>query len=63
MTLRLDALPKPAKTLPEEAQRLFVEEYNKDFAWQCSEAHAEKAAWNAVRRRWTQDAEGAWIAK
>lgn len=44
-------LPKPAKKLPDEAQEIFFQAYNEDFGWRCSEAHAEKAAWRAVRAR------------
>lgn len=46
--LTLATLPKDAKALPAAAQALFLESYNKDFAWRCSEGHAEKAAWREV---------------
>lgn len=62
MTLTLDSLPKPAKELPEDAKQVWVEEYNKDFAWRCSESHAEKAAWLAVRRGWQQSDDG-WVPR
>lgn len=58
MTTTLDSLPKPAKELPEDAKQVWVDEYNQDFAWRCSESHAEKAAWLAVRRRWQQTDDG-----
>lgn len=48
MTLSLETLPKDAKTLPADAQKVFVAAYNTDFGWRCSEQHAEKAAWRAV---------------
>ena len=48
MTVAMDALPKHVKALPEEAQRTWVDAYNKDFAWRAQESHAEKAAWRAV---------------
>lgn len=63
MTLTLTTLPKEAKPLPPEGQRLFLDAYNKDFGWRCSESHAEKAAWRVVRDRYQQDAAGAWSAK
>lgn len=62
MTLTLDSLPKPAKELPDEAKELFVAEYNKDFAWRCSESHAEKAAWLAVRGRYDRTDDG-WVSR
>ncbi len=62
MTLTLDSLPKPVKALPEDAQAVWVEEYNKDFGWRCSESHAEKAAWLVVRKAWKQDGD-AWVRK
>lgn len=56
-----DAMPsKAAKELPEEARVTFAEAYNHDFAWRCSEAHALKAAWRAVRRDWVEAQDGAW---
>ncbi len=58
----LASLPKPARTLPEEAQQLFLDTYNKDFGWRCSEAHAEKAAWRAVLDRWEQRGDD-WVAR
>jgi cation transport regulator ChaB len=48
MTLAPETLPKDAKTLPPEAQKVFLAAYNQDFGWRCSEQHAEKAAWRAV---------------
>ncbi len=54
MTLTLATLPKDAKAMPADAQALFAEIYNKDFGWRCSEGHAEKAAWAAVRSQWPQ---------
>lgn len=45
-------LPKDAKALPAEAQRVFLDAYNADFGWRCSEGHAEKAAWRQVKGRW-----------
>lgn len=54
MTVTIESLPKAAKTLPPEAQKVFVDAYNGDFGWRCSEGHAEKAAWLAVGARWPQ---------
>lgn len=54
MTLSLESLPKDAKALPPEAQGLFLEAYNRDFGWRCSEGHAEKAAWRAVQAQFPQ---------
>jgi hypothetical protein len=54
MTLTLATIPKEAKTLPAEAQQIFLATYNKDFGWRCSEAHAAKAAWLAVGARWPE---------
>lgn len=62
MTTTLDALPKAAKALPPEAQALFVQAYNTDFGWRASEAHAEKAAWRAVRSRF-EERGGSWARK
>jgi len=50
--LTATTLPKDAKALPPEAQKVFLEAYNADFGWRCSEGHAEKAAWRAVGSRW-----------
>jgi cation transport regulator ChaB len=61
MTLTIeDKLPKPVKSLPDEAKLIWVAEYNKDFGWRCSEAHAEKAAWNVVRHQYKLDGE-TWV--
>ena len=60
MTTTLDSIPRPVKELPDEAKALWVEEYNRDFAWRSSEAHAEKAAWLAVRRAYRQTDDG-WV--
>ncbi len=61
VTTSLDALPKKVKELPEEAQKLWAEAYNRDFGWRCSEAHAEKAAWRSLRLAgYAPDAEGVW---
>ena len=54
MTLTMAQLPKDAKALPPEAQRIFLDVYNRDFGWRCSEAHAAKAAWRAVGERWPE---------
>ena len=59
MTLTLDSLPKTAKALPPEAQRVYADTYNRDFGWRCSEAHAEKAAWRAVVAQFPQAAAAA----
>lgn len=45
-------LPKDAKALPPEAQKVFLDAYNRDFAVRCQEGHAEKAAWRVVGSRW-----------
>lgn len=52
MTLKMDSLPKDAKAMPPEAQKVFLDAYNADFGWRCSEGHAEKAAWKAIAARW-----------
>ncbi len=65
MTVRLEEISKAdkgTKALPEEAQRLWVDAYNKDFAWRAQEAHALKAAWRAVRGHFVQDGD-TWKAK
>jgi hypothetical protein len=54
MTLTLATLPKEAKALPAEAQKAFLDTYNRDFGWRCSEAHAIKAAWLTVGARWPE---------
>lgn len=54
MTLSLATLPKDAKALPPEAQKVFLDVYNRDFGWRCSEAHAAKAAWLEVAQRWPE---------
>jgi cation transport regulator ChaB len=63
MTLTMDALPKAAKALPAEGQQLYVDAYNADFGWRCSEAHAEKAAWRAVAARFPDAAKAAAVPK
>lgn len=52
MTITFATLPKDAKAMPPEAQAVFLDVYNRDFGWRCSEAHAAKAAWRAVGGRW-----------
>jgi hypothetical protein len=54
MTVTLASLPKDAKALPPEAQKAFMDAYNRDFGWRCSEAHAAKAAWLSVASRWPE---------
>lgn len=54
MTLTLAQLPKDAKAMPPEAQQVFLDIYNRDFGWRCSEAHAAKAAWRIVGERWPE---------
>ena len=54
MTLSPATLPKDAKALPPEGQKVFLDVYNTDFGWRCSEAHAAKAAWRAVGGRWPE---------
>lgn len=62
MTTDLESLPKAAKVLPAEAQKAWVDAYNADFGWRCSESHAEKAAWRVVRQAYEEKA-GAWTRK
>ncbi len=62
MTTTLESVPKLVKALPDDAKQLWVEEYNRDFGWRCSESHAEKAAWIAVRRVYKQDGD-AWVRR
>jgi hypothetical protein len=52
--LKMDTLPKDAKAMPAEAQKVFLDTYNADFGWRCSEGHAEKAAWKAIAAKWPQ---------
>jgi hypothetical protein len=52
--LTMETILKDARTLPPEAQRVFLDAYNEDFGWRCSEGHAEKAAWRAVKTRWPE---------
>lgn len=54
---------KAAKELPDEAKQIFLATYNDDFAWRCQEAHALKAAWRAVRARYDQQEDGAWVTR
>ena len=62
MTTTLESLPKQAKTLPPDAQKAWVDAYNADFGWRCSESHAEKAAWRVVRSHY-EERNGAWTRK
>ena len=62
MTQSLDKLPKDVKGLPAAAQVLWVETYNHDFGWRGQEAHAEKAAWRAIRADYAESDAG-WKAK
>lgn len=55
-----DMPSKAAKELPDDAKTLFQEAYNEDYAWRCSEAHALKAAWRAVKTAYTQAEDGTW---
>jgi cation transport regulator ChaB len=55
-----DMPSKAAKELSDDAKQLFLDAYNKDFAWRCQEAHALKAAWRAVRLQFVQNEDGAW---
>jgi cation transport regulator ChaB len=52
MTLTLETVPKAVKALPPPAQKVYLDAYNADFGWRCSEGHAEKAAWSAVAEQW-----------
>lgn len=52
LMLKPETLPKDVKALPPEAQRAFLDAYNRDFGMRCSEGHAEKAAWRVVHSRW-----------
>jgi hypothetical protein len=54
MTLSLATIPKDAKALPPEAQQVYLDVYNADFGWRCSEGHAAKAAWRVVAERWPE---------
>ncbi len=56
MTLTLETIPKAARALPADVQTVFLDAYNADFGWRCSEGHAEKAAWSAVAARWPEHA-------
>ena len=58
-----DMPSKAAKELPEAAKQIFMDAYNKDFAWRCQEAHALKAAWRAVRHQFVQSEDGTWTTK
>ena len=55
-----DMPSKAAKDLPDQAKQIFYDAYNEDFAWRCQEAHALKAAWRAVRKRFQQEEDGSW---
>ena len=55
-----DMPSKAAKGLPDEAKQIFFTAYNEDFGWRCSEAHALKAGWRAVRRRYQETEDGTW---
>ena len=59
MTVTLASLPKVAKALPPEGQKVYADAYNRDFGWRASEAHAEKAAWRAVAQRFPEAAAAA----
>lgn len=63
VTVTLEKAPKDVKALPEEAQPLWVETYNKDFGWRCSEAHANKAAWRTIYQHYDQHDDGSWTTK
>lgn len=59
-----DAMPsKAAKALPDEAKVIFADSYNHDYGWRCSEAHALKAAWRAVRRDYVEGEDGSWTRR
>ena len=60
MTATLDKLPKEVKTLPEEAQPIWLAAYNEDFGWRCSEAHAAKAAWRVIYQGFAEHDDGTW---
>lgn len=62
MTVTAANLPKEAKALPPEAQELYIQAYNQDFAWRAQESHADKAAWRAVHGRFEKRGE-AWVRK
>ena len=63
MTLALEKLPKEVKALPEGAQKEWIEFYNKDFGWRCSESHATKAAWREIYHRYDEHDDGTWTPK
>lgn len=60
MTVSLEKLPKDVQALPAEAQALWITEYNTDFGWRCSEAHAAKAAWRTIYQHY-QEQDSAWV--
>ncbi len=63
MTVSLEKLPKDVKALPEEAHKTWVDAYNKDFGWRCSESHATKAAWRIIYQQYHQTEDGSWTRK
>lgn len=64
MIASIDSLPsKDSKALPEDARVVFMNTYNEDFGWRCSEAHALKAAWRAVDAAFVQGEDGTWATR
>ncbi|AFZ02094.1 ChaB family protein [Calothrix sp. PCC 6303] len=55
-----DLSPEVRAHLSEEAQKTFVESYNKAFDDSNDEAKAETSAWDAIHKQYDEDANGVW---
>ena len=55
-----DLSPETRSHLSEDAQRLFIANYNQALAESADEAKAEHHAWDVVHQQFEQDENGVW---
>jgi cation transport regulator ChaB len=55
-----DLAPEVRAHLSQEAQKTFVESYNKAFDESNDESKAEQAAWEAIHKQYDEDESGVW---
>ena len=64
MPYSIDDPPEKIKDMPKGAQEIFISAFNNALKqYEGDEERANKVAYNAVKAKYKQDAEGNWIAK
>lgn len=56
----IEALPQEAKSLPTEAQNIFMTAFNSAEADGLDANKAQEVAWNSVKNTFAQDEQGNW---